>query len=191
MSAAPARASNFACAIPKRPWGSGASTASSSSSGRSAVRCVSRNSSSAATRRRPLALSAAADGAHAADLPVADAVADLPQDGELLGALPGGGLVVPRRGADAQHAVGDLDAGELPQAADVDDDARSALAVLHHRHEAHAAGEQGGVVAVLGQRVDGLIGRRRPEVAEGRGIHQPRAFPASVIEVRARIVRTP
>ena len=62
--------------------------------------------------------------------------------------------------------------------ADVDQHARLGEAQLHQRQQAVAAGEELGLVAVLGRQADGLLGRAGPDVVERGGDHgvPPLAF---------------
>ena len=56
--------------------------------------------------------------------------------------------------ADRDVVAGVADVGEVAQPADVDEHGRRREAQLHQRDQRHAAGEQLGVVAVLGERGD-------------------------------------
>ncbi len=73
-----------------------------------------------------------------------------------------GHVGVPGGGADHQVVAVDGDAGQLGQLADVDQDRGHGQPQLHHRQQRVAAGQQLGLVAVLGQQVQRVAGRRWP-----------------------------
>ena len=75
--------------------------------------------------------------------------------------------------ADAQRAVAVLAVvAEAGQVVDVDEQRGGGEAQLEQRHEALAAREHLGVVAVLGQERDRLVEGARRRVAEAGGVHQ-------------------
>ena len=61
---------------------------------------------------------------------------------------------------------------EVAEAADVDEHARLGEAQLHQRQQAVAAGEELGVVAVLADEADGLLGGTGADVVERGGDHR-------------------
>ena len=63
------------------------------------------------------------------------------------------------------------DAGQLVQPADVDQQLGLGQPQLHHRQQRVAAGQQLGVVAVLGQQRQRVLGRLGGDVLERRGDH--------------------
>src|ERR671935_2274023 len=67
---------------------------------------------------------------------------------------------------------------EAVDAVDVDERSRCREAQLHHRNEAHAAGEHLAFVAESLERRQCLVERRGREVLEIRGIHRTPPFPA-------------
>ena len=94
----------------------------------------------------------AADRAAVADLPVADQAGDMRQQRNAVGEQRGVHDVGVTGGrADGDVAVVLADVGQLRDAGDVDEDGRVRQAQLHHRQQRMAAGEELGVVTVLGQ----------------------------------------
>ena len=75
-------------------------------------------------------------------------------------------VVVPGQGADrdVRALVGDV--GQVTQAAQVDDHLGGGQPQLHQRQQRVAAGQELGVLAVLGDQVQGFLGRARPLVGE-------------------------
>ena len=74
--------------------------------------------------------------------------------------------------AHREVVTGVADVGELAYAPDVDDDRRGGEPQLHQREQRHPAGEELGVVPVLGERGDRLVGRACPHVVERRRDHR-------------------
>src|SRR4051812_14013197 len=62
--------------------------------------------------------------------------------------------------------AGIADVGEVADAAHVDEHRRRGEAQLHERQERMPAGQQLGLVAVLAEQADGLLGRAGPDVVE-------------------------
>ena len=87
---------------------------------------------------------------------------------------------VPGEGADGDVVAGVADVGEIAQAADVDQHRRRRQPQLHEREQRVAAGEQLGVVAVLTEQADRLVGRVGPLVVERGRDHAglPAVWPA-------------
>ena len=73
--------------------------------------------------------------------------------------------------ADGDVVAGVADVRQVAEAADVDEHARLREAQLHQRQQAVAAGEELGVVAVLADEADGLVGGTGTDVVEGGGNH--------------------
>jgi hypothetical protein len=65
-------------------------------------------------------------------------------------------------GTDGEVVAGVADVAEVGEPADVDEHRRVGQAELHHRQERVAAGEELGLVAVLGEQGEGLLGRGGP-----------------------------
>ena len=104
----------------------------------------------------------AADRAAVADLPVADETRHVRQQRHPLGQQRGVHDVGMTGGrADRDVAVVLADVGQLRDAGDVDEDGRGGEPQLHHRQQRMAAGDELGVVAVLGQRRERRLDRRR------------------------------
>ena len=75
------------------------------------------------------------------------------------------------QGADGHVVAAVADVGQVGQAADVDEHGRRSQAQLHERQQRVAAGQELGVVAVLGQQRQGLVDRARPGVLERHRDH--------------------
>jgi hypothetical protein len=119
----------------------------------------------------------AAQGAAVADLGVADEAGHMGQERHLrLQHVGGLQLPVPGEGADGHLVALLADVGEVGEPADVDDHGRRGQPQPHQRQQRVAAGHQLGVVAVLDQEVDGLVGRLGPDVVEGDGDHASAPF---------------
>jgi len=86
--------------------------------------------------------------------------------------------------ADGDMVAGVTDERQPADPADVDEDGRRGEAELHERQERMPAGQQLGVVAVLGEERDGLVDRPGPDIVEGGGQHRPQ------LPVAARTART-
>src|SRR2546430_14757220 len=80
-------------------------------------------------------------------------------------------LVMAREGSDADETPGDLDAGQGPDAVDVDEDFGRGDAEIHHRHKALAAREHPRVVPVLVEQGERFGNARRPRVGKARCFH--------------------
>src|SRR2546430_9324170 len=76
-----------------------------------------------------------------------------------------------REGSDAHETPGDLDAGQGPDAVDVDEDLGRGDAEIHHRHEALAAGEHPRVILVLGEQRERFGERCGSRIGEARCFH--------------------
>ena len=74
-------------------------------------------------------------------------------------------------GADAQTTTGVLDAGQPVNGVEVDQVIEAGQPHGQHRNEALPPGERLGLVAVLGQEVQGLGQALRRVVPEGGGLH--------------------
>src|SRR5437763_15550212 len=74
-------------------------------------------------------------------------------------------------GADGHLAAGLADVAQLDEPADVDEHRRRRQPQLHEREQRVAAGQQLGLVAVLAQELDRLLGRAGPYVVERRRDH--------------------
>jgi hypothetical protein len=77
-----------------------------------------------------------------------------------------GDLAVAGHGPDHQAAVLDAGSREPGHAVEVDHDLGRREAQVHQRHEALAAGQDLGVLPVLGEERDALLRGRRREVLE-------------------------
>ena len=73
--------------------------------------------------------------------------------------------------ADGDVVAGVADVRQVGESADVDEHARLGEAQLHHRQQAVPAGEELGLVAVLADEADGLLGRSGADVVECCGDH--------------------
>ena len=80
---------------------------------------------------------------------------------------------MPRERTDRHVVTVVADVRQIAQAADVDQHRRCGQAQLHERQQRVAAGQQLGVVAVLGQEGDRVVGRVGPDVVEQGGDHFP------------------
>jgi hypothetical protein len=87
---------------------------------------------------------------------------------------PGIGLqrAVTGQRADRDRVAFDAHVGQILQPADIDEHRRGREAKLHQRDERHAARDELGLVTVLGDQRDRLVGRLGPHVLEGRGNHR-------------------
>ena len=85
-------------------------------------------------------------------------------------------VVVAGQGADGDVVAVGADVRQVGQPADVDQDGRPGQPQLHEGQQRVAAGQQFGVVAVLGQQRDGLVGRGRPPVVEAGRVHRGPPF---------------
>ena len=114
----------------------------------------------------------ATDRAAVTHLRVADVAGRVLQQrgvlGEQVGVLD---VVVPGERADGDVVAVLADVAQVAEAADVDEHARLRQAQLHQRQQAVAAGDQLGLVAVLAEQADGLLGGAGPDVVEGGGDH--------------------
>ena len=111
----------------------------------------------------------AADRAAVAHLVVADLRGDGAQHAALGGEQVAGlDVAVAGQRADRDVVAGVADVGEVVEPADVDEDGGRREAQLHERQQRHAAGEELGVVAVLGERRERLLGGAGPDVVERR-----------------------
>ena len=114
----------------------------------------------------------AADGAAVAHLRIADRLGALGHHWTpLVQQRRGGDLVVHGAGADHDLAVALADAGEVGDAADVDEELRLAEPQLHQRHQAVAAGDE--LAGAAGGRDPGqcVVDRGRAYVVECRRNH--------------------
>ena len=84
-----------------------------------------------------------------------------------------------RERADGHMVSVVADVRQVGQPADVDQHRRRRQPQLHQRQQRVAAGEQLGVVAVLGEQRDRVVGRVGPDVVEQRGNHFPALAAAS------------
>ena len=73
--------------------------------------------------------------------------------------------------ADGDVVAGVADVRQVGDAADVDEHARLGEAQLHQRQQAVAAGEELGIVAVLADEADRLVGGAGTDVVEGGRNH--------------------
>jgi hypothetical protein len=117
----------------------------------------------------------AADRASVAHLGVADLAGDLRQQGHLgpqqLGVLD---VVVAGERPDAHLPAPVAHVGQVADPPDVDQHRGHGEPQPHERQQRVAAGQQLGVVTVLGQDGDGLVGGRGPPVLErGRDHRAP------------------
>ncbi len=115
-----------------------------------------------------------------ADLVVADLAGDGPQN-TALGGEEVAGLEVAVAGerADGEVVAGVAHVGEVGEPSDVDEHGGGGEAQLHERQEGHPAGEELGVVAVLGEGGERLVGRAGPHVLERGGDHRRASAAAS------------
>jgi hypothetical protein len=115
----------------------------------------------------------AADGAPVPDLRVADLGGGVRQQRcRLPHQRRGGQLGVPRGRSDDQLTVRAADPAQPVRPADVDQHRGRGQPQLHHRQQRVAAGQQLGVVAVLGQQADRFCGRAGRQVVERGGDHR-------------------
>ena len=113
-----------------------------------------------------------ADGAAVADLGVADVGRGVGQDRRVaLEHVADLDVAVAGERADGDVVALVPDVVELVEPADVDEHRRGGEAQLHEREERVAAGEDLGLVAVLGEQRQGLVGRAGPDVVERGGDH--------------------
>ena len=107
-----------------------------------------------------------------ADLGIADARCRRRQDGHLgvqhVGCLD---VTVAGEGPDGDVVAGVADVGQVGDPADVDQDRGLGQPQLHQRQEAVPTGEELGVLAVLRDEGDGLVGGAGPDVVELGGDH--------------------
>jgi hypothetical protein len=81
---------------------------------------------------------------------------------------------------DGDVVAGVADVRQVAEAADVDEDGRLGQAQLHERQQAVAAGEELGLVPVLGDQRDRFVGRAGADVVElGRDHEGPPSAAAS------------
>jgi len=78
---------------------------------------------------------------------------------------------MPGERAHREVVVGVADVGQVAHASDVDEHGRGGESQLHQREQRHAAGQELGIVPVLGEGGDGLVGRAGPQVVERRRDH--------------------
>ncbi len=113
------------------------------------------------------------DRAPVAHLGVADEAGHVGQDrhlgGEQCAPLQ---ITVAGQRADRHVVAAVSDVGQVRQAADVDEDGRRGQAELHQRQQGMASGQEFGVVAVLGEERERLVGGAGPQVVESGGDHR-------------------
>ena len=80
-------------------------------------------------------------------------------------------VAVTRERADRDVIARVADVRQVADPADVDEHGRRREPQLHQREQRHAAREELGVFAVLGDQRDGLVGRTRAHVVERGGDH--------------------
>ena len=116
----------------------------------------------------------AADGTAVADLRVADLAGGVGEErGVLLHERVRLDRAMGREGADGEMVAAVVHVGQVVEPADVDDDRRVGEAELHHRQERVTARHQLRLVAVLGERGEGGVGRVGPDVVERNRDHLP------------------
>jgi hypothetical protein len=80
---------------------------------------------------------------------------------------------VARQSADSQTAFGGCRYRiETAQAVDIDNNLGASESQIHERHQALAASENLGIVAVFMKQLERLIERCRREIFEDRGFHR-------------------
>ena len=100
------------------------------------------------------------EGSTVADLGVADLRGGCGQQTDLAAdQVAGLHIAVPGEGADGQHVTVLAHIGEVGQSTDVDHDRRGRQPVLHERQQGVPTCQELGLVAVLGEEGEGVLGR--------------------------------
>ena len=129
-------------------------------------------------RRRIAVGQRSPEGSTVADLGVADLRGGCGQQAGLAAdQVTGLHVAVPGEGADSQHVTVVADVGEVRQATDVNHDRRGRQPVLHEGQQGMTAGQELGLVTVLGEEGDRVLGRSGQLVFEGDRNH--RELPAA------------
>ncbi len=119
----------------------------------------------------------AADRAPVANLGVADETGHMGQDRHLgLHQVAVLDVMVAGQRPDGDVIAAVADVGQVTDPGDVDEDGRRRQPELHERDQRVATGQQLGVLAVLGQQADGLLGRPCSDVVERRRDHRAPPF---------------
>ena len=139
--------------------------------------------------RRVAVRERAAEGAAVTDLRIADLAAAARQDRHVLAhqrvVLD---VVVAGEAADRDRVAGVAHVGEVGEPTDVDEHRRRRQPQLHQRQQRVAAGEELGVVAVLGEQRDRVVDGVGAGVVERGGDHRPPAISAEPASTAATML---